>query len=194
MLFKNSVRTSKRTPHFITKINWLTLFKFKPFLRTKRTAGTGKGALSAVKGGMLTLTSLLSWLRSDQRLMRLVGTSTRQAMCPLRKERLLDGCLGVEPDLHDWGRRAVPVFQLYPGICLTTEEKHGTPQSGSPASVCRLGRLFRGSFEWLAENRCQREREKRKWVIVWDTTFKRGREKLSLRQWRSPGSDRSSFW
>jgi hypothetical protein len=27
-LFKNSVRTSKRTPHFtITKINWLTLFK-----------------------------------------------------------------------------------------------------------------------------------------------------------------------
>jgi hypothetical protein len=28
MLFKKSVRTSKRTPHFtITKINWLTLFK-----------------------------------------------------------------------------------------------------------------------------------------------------------------------
>jgi hypothetical protein len=32
MLIKNSVRTSKRTPHFtITKINWLTLFKFKPW-------------------------------------------------------------------------------------------------------------------------------------------------------------------
>jgi transcriptional antiterminator len=31
MLFKNSVRTSKRTPHYtITKINWLTLFKFNP--------------------------------------------------------------------------------------------------------------------------------------------------------------------
>jgi hypothetical protein len=29
MLFENSIRTSKRTPHFtITKINWLTLFKF----------------------------------------------------------------------------------------------------------------------------------------------------------------------
>jgi hypothetical protein len=29
MLFKNSVRTSKRTPHFtITRINWLMLFKF----------------------------------------------------------------------------------------------------------------------------------------------------------------------
>jgi hypothetical protein len=28
MLFKNSVRTSKRTPHFtVTKINWLMLFK-----------------------------------------------------------------------------------------------------------------------------------------------------------------------
>jgi hypothetical protein len=28
MLFKNSVRTSKRTPHFtITKINWVMLFK-----------------------------------------------------------------------------------------------------------------------------------------------------------------------
>jgi hypothetical protein len=28
ILFKNSVRTTKKTPHFtITKINWLTLFK-----------------------------------------------------------------------------------------------------------------------------------------------------------------------
>jgi hypothetical protein len=28
VVFKNSVRTSKRPPHFtITKINWLTLFK-----------------------------------------------------------------------------------------------------------------------------------------------------------------------
>jgi hypothetical protein len=36
MLFKNSVRTSKRTPHFtITKINLLTLFKFNP-LKPKR--------------------------------------------------------------------------------------------------------------------------------------------------------------
>jgi hypothetical protein len=31
ILFKNAVRTSKRTLHFtITKINWLTLFKFNP--------------------------------------------------------------------------------------------------------------------------------------------------------------------
>jgi hypothetical protein len=28
IIFKNSVRTAKKTPHFtITKINWLTLFK-----------------------------------------------------------------------------------------------------------------------------------------------------------------------
>jgi uncharacterized protein YktB (UPF0637 family) len=28
VIFKNSVRTAKKTPHFtITKINWLTLFK-----------------------------------------------------------------------------------------------------------------------------------------------------------------------
>jgi hypothetical protein len=35
MVLKNTVRTSKRTPHFIiTKINWLTLFEFNP-LKTK---------------------------------------------------------------------------------------------------------------------------------------------------------------
>jgi hypothetical protein len=37
MLFKNSVRTSKRTLHFtITKINWLTLFKEIIPLQPKR--------------------------------------------------------------------------------------------------------------------------------------------------------------
>jgi hypothetical protein len=36
MLFKNPVRTSKRTPHLtITKINWLTLFKFKEQIHFK---------------------------------------------------------------------------------------------------------------------------------------------------------------
>jgi hypothetical protein len=39
---------------------------------------------------------------------------------------LLGGIILAE-GLHDWGRRAVPLFQLYPGICLTTEEKHGKP-------------------------------------------------------------------
>jgi hypothetical protein len=35
VIFKNPVRTSKITPHFtITRINWLTLFKFNP-LKTK---------------------------------------------------------------------------------------------------------------------------------------------------------------
>jgi hypothetical protein len=32
--------------------------------------------------------------------------------------------------LHDCGRRAVPPFELYLGISLTTEEKHGNPRSG----------------------------------------------------------------
>jgi hypothetical protein len=32
------------------------------------------------------------------------------------------------------GRRAVPIFSLWPGIRFTTEEKHGKPQSGQPSS------------------------------------------------------------
>jgi hypothetical protein len=32
---------------------------------------------------------------------------------------------------HDWGLVGRAPFELYPGICLTTEEKHGQPQSGS---------------------------------------------------------------
>jgi hypothetical protein len=66
MLFKNPVRTSKRTPHFtIKKINWLTLFKeiiavyrenhTKP-INTNRTLLTVKADgsysyRSALKGG-----------------------------------------------------------------------------------------------------------------------------------------------
>jgi hypothetical protein len=50
MLFKNSVRTSKRTPHFtITKINWLTLFKFNP-LKPKRS-----WALTKTEGNKLKI-------------------------------------------------------------------------------------------------------------------------------------------
>jgi hypothetical protein len=41
------------------------------------------------------------WLKaltcSDYGLLPLAGTWTRQAVCPLRKELWLDGCLGVEP-------------------------------------------------------------------------------------------------
>jgi hypothetical protein len=64
-------------------------------------------------------------------LLTLAGIRTRQAICPLRKELWLAGCLGVEPremgslwlrasaslwgivlaeGLHDWGMRAVPLF------------------------------------------------------------------------------------
>jgi hypothetical protein len=42
MLFKNSVHTSKRTPHFtITKINWLTLFKFNKITKPPVWGGQG---------------------------------------------------------------------------------------------------------------------------------------------------------
>jgi hypothetical protein len=51
MLFKNSVRTSKRTPHFaITKINWLTLFKFKGPLFQYYTCQTKKQADGRLQG------------------------------------------------------------------------------------------------------------------------------------------------
>jgi hypothetical protein len=44
MLFKNAVRTSKRTPHFtITTINWLTLFKFKELQAYSAPRGLGEG-------------------------------------------------------------------------------------------------------------------------------------------------------
>jgi hypothetical protein len=50
MLFKNSVRTSKRTPHFtITKINCLTLFKFNETIGYKN----GGGFLDQLGGCML---------------------------------------------------------------------------------------------------------------------------------------------
>jgi hypothetical protein len=51
MLFKNSVRTSKRTPHFtITAINFLTLFKFNPF-KTKRVRGSERWIDKYLEGG-----------------------------------------------------------------------------------------------------------------------------------------------
>jgi hypothetical protein len=53
MLFKNSVRTSKRTPHFtITKINWLTLFKeiIAVYSENNRKATKKSTELLIVKG------------------------------------------------------------------------------------------------------------------------------------------------
>jgi hypothetical protein len=71
----------------------------------------------------------------------------RQAIYPLRNGHWFDGCLGVEPrgmrslwlkDSAIWwksyhrghlllGETGRATFQLYPGICLTYEEKHGKP-------------------------------------------------------------------
>jgi hypothetical protein len=79
--------------------------------------GTGGGVLSpGVKSGQgVTLTTHphlkpRSW-RSSRRLHRCVV-----------------GLLYLY--LHDWRRLAVPLYQLYPGICVITEENHGNPQSG----------------------------------------------------------------
>ena len=49
--------------------------------------------------------------------------------------------------------RAVPRLSiLYPGICLTTEEKHGKPQSGYPKGA-RLISAERDSFSRLGHRR-----------------------------------------
>jgi hypothetical protein len=51
MLFKNPVRTSKRTPHFtITTINWLTLFKFKVYNKKAELQHTDVAADPCLSG------------------------------------------------------------------------------------------------------------------------------------------------
>jgi hypothetical protein len=77
------------------------------------------------------------------------GGISRQTTCPLRKGFWLDGILrfgsstlGIAwaGNLCDLGRKQLWLkagrapFVLYPGICLTTEEKHGKPQSVYPSS------------------------------------------------------------
>jgi hypothetical protein len=80
---------------------------------------------------------------------RSVGVALAEGLCDLggggitSAERLRDGEAG----------RAT--FQLCPGICLTTEEKHGKPQSEQPqdCSLRRLGCLLRDSLGWPAGRR-----------------------------------------
>jgi hypothetical protein len=40
------------------------------------------------------------------------------------------GGITLDEVLHDWGMQTMPLLELYPGICLATEENHGKPQSG----------------------------------------------------------------
>jgi hypothetical protein len=65
MLFKNSVRTSKRTPHFtITKINWLTLFKEIIYVYTENHTKQSKAVPLHAKvalGGRGGIASTHSW-------------------------------------------------------------------------------------------------------------------------------------
>jgi hypothetical protein len=60
MLFRNSVRASKRTPHLtITKINWLMLFKEILFLH-RELYEIHKYKMLGLKGLSYTATSMLS--------------------------------------------------------------------------------------------------------------------------------------
>jgi hypothetical protein len=111
-----------------------------------------------------------------------MGEWCHQTICSQRKALWLYGCLAVEHRRLEFalaetickfveesiwlsaamtgvGGRAP--FQLYPGICLTTEQKHGNPQSGEMSSVRhyawhRHGRLFRGSLDWSDGRRSAR--------------------------------------
>jgi hypothetical protein len=63
-------------------------------------------------------------------------------------------------DHFDWrppwlGKAGSAPFELYPGICPTTEGKHGKPQRSRVVgdySLRRLGRLLRESLDWPAEH------------------------------------------
>jgi hypothetical protein len=48
------------------------------------------------------------------------------------------GGIMLAEGLHDWRTRAVPLFKLYLGICLTTEEEHGNLSQGSRLVLRRL--------------------------------------------------------
>jgi hypothetical protein len=78
MLFKNPVRTSKRTPYFtITTINWLTLFKFKDGLVEVENMPHARGSTS---GNQVNAEQIDCFIRDNRRitfreLAKIVGTS-----------------------------------------------------------------------------------------------------------------------
>jgi hypothetical protein len=57
---------------------------------------------------------------------RSVGVVLAEGLCVLGVITSAEGLV--------MGRRAVPLFSLCRGIRLTTEKKHGKPQSGQPSS------------------------------------------------------------
>jgi hypothetical protein len=75
--------------------------QFKSFLRTKRIVGSGKEKLKysnwgyAYINGIVVLAEGLNVFRLGA--IATGGNMTSQAICPLQKERRLDGYLGVEP-------------------------------------------------------------------------------------------------
>jgi hypothetical protein len=105
---------------------------------------------------MLTLTvCCLSWgpWHVQTRAIDTGGNTDRQAICPLRKELWLAGCLGVEPremgsiwlrawatlgggiilaeGLHDWGMRAVPLLSYTLAFSLQLRKSTQNLSQGS---------------------------------------------------------------
>jgi hypothetical protein len=104
----------------------------------------------AYANGFVVLADGLDMFRLG--LLTLAGIRTRQAICPLRKELWLAGCLGVEPrgmgslwlraraslwgiilaeGLHDWGMRAVPLFSYTLAFALHLRKSTENLSQGS---------------------------------------------------------------
>jgi hypothetical protein len=118
------------------------------------------------------------------------GTLSCQSTCPLRKGLQFGGFLGAERtnagialvyglcdlersgDHFGWGsswlgKAGRATFELYPGICLTTEEKHGKPQSGRPSQVQNTLRL---TFSYAVSRTCWDswpDLNSRDWPVQW---------------------------
>jgi hypothetical protein len=123
-------------------------------VRTKRIAGNGKHCLKLKLGHLLTLTGFcrrgrpsffrlgVLLLLGDYRIRKLVlyqnflvGWLFWEVLGSLWLKASAiwwGGSLRLKTSVIGEAGRAP--FELYPGICLTTEEKHGKPQSEQPSS------------------------------------------------------------
>jgi hypothetical protein len=121
MLFKNSVRTSKRTPHFtITKINWLTLFKemisVYPENHTKPTNTIAALPTAEAPGTYSYQSALKGYTRNLQRVLRYGAHSPQNTSLAM----LYAAFMLVTMDADKWvpcgsGHSAVP-----PGLTLSS--------------------------------------------------------------------------
>jgi hypothetical protein len=91
MLFKNPVRTSKRTLHFtITKINWLTVFKFNP-LKTKLVCMIFKNSVRTSKRTPHFTITKINWLMLFK---EIIAVYCENHTKPINNAKLLDVKVG----------------------------------------------------------------------------------------------------